>query len=99
MSEVVSSAGEESGERDPVCGMQVTAAAEHRVEHQGVTYYFCCARCRERFGTAPDAWLRGEVPDAPPAAPDAIYTCPMHPEVESVGPASCPACGMALEPA
>ncbi|MBB3063251.1 copper-transporting P-type ATPase [Microbulbifer rhizosphaerae] len=26
------------------------------------------------------------------------YTCPMHPEVESEGPDSCPKCGMALEP-
>ena len=28
----------------------------------------------------------------------AIYTCPMHPEVEQQGPGSCPKCGMALEP-
>ena len=26
------------------------------------------------------------------------YTCPMHPEVRSAGPGSCPKCGMALEP-
>lgn len=26
------------------------------------------------------------------------YTCPMHPEVEQVGPGSCPLCGMDLEP-
>ncbi len=32
------------------------------------------------------------------ARPDAIYTCPMHPEVRQVGPGSCPICGMALEP-
>ena len=37
----------------------------------------------------------------PPAGNDAsgvIYTCPMHPEVQQVGPGSCPICGMALEP-
>jgi len=28
----------------------------------------------------------------------ALYTCPMHPEVEQQGPGSCPKCGMALEP-
>jgi len=28
----------------------------------------------------------------------AIYTCPMHPEIEQVGPGNCPKCGMALEP-
>src|SRR5262245_34872261 len=27
-----------------------------------------------------------------------IYTCPMHPEIEQVGPGDCPICGMALEP-
>ncbi|HEY9133629.1 MAG TPA: copper-translocating P-type ATPase, partial [Dyella sp.] len=26
------------------------------------------------------------------------YTCPMHPEIEQVGPGHCPKCGMALEP-
>ncbi|MDP7320953.1 MAG: copper-translocating P-type ATPase [Bacteriovoracaceae bacterium] len=30
--------------------------------------------------------------------PNAIYTCPMHPEIRQVGPGSCPKCGMALEP-
>ncbi len=32
------------------------------------------------------------------ASDDAIYTCPMHPEIEQVGPGDCPICGMALEP-
>ncbi len=27
-----------------------------------------------------------------------LYTCPMHPEVEQVGPGDCPICGMDLEP-
>jgi len=29
---------------------------------------------------------------------DTVYTCPMHPEVEQMGPGPCPKCGMALEP-
>jgi len=33
-----------------------------------------------------------------PADPEAIYTCPMHPEIEQVGPGDCPICGMDLEP-
>ncbi len=33
-----------------------------------------------------------------PAAEDAEYTCPMHPEIVQLGPGSCPICGMALEP-
>ncbi|WP_293031858.1 copper-translocating P-type ATPase [Pandoraea sp.] len=28
----------------------------------------------------------------------AIYTCPMHPEIERSSPGACPKCGMALEP-
>ena len=30
--------------------------------------------------------------------PNAVYTCPMHPQVRQIGPGSCPICGMALEP-
>ncbi|GAB5441371.1 MAG: heavy metal translocating P-type ATPase [Fuerstiella sp.] len=33
-----------------------------------------------------------------PSSTDAIYTCPMHPEIEQQGPGSCPLCGMDLEP-
>ena len=33
------------------------------------------------------------------AAPlDVVYTCPMHPQIEQIGPGTCPICGMALEP-
>ena len=31
-------------------------------------------------------------------AAGAIYTCPMHPQIQQKGPGSCPLCGMALEP-
>lgn len=45
-------------ERDPVCGMTVeVAAARHRAEHAGRTYYFCCGGCRERFLAAPDRYV------------------------------------------
>ncbi len=36
---------------------------------------------------------------AAPAAREAHYTCPMHPEVRQGAPGTCPKCGMALEPA
>src|SRR5262245_6248388 len=29
---------------------------------------------------------------------EGLYVCPMHPEVEQIGPGTCPICGMALEP-
>jgi xanthine dehydrogenase accessory factor len=35
---------------DPICGMTVTAdASSHPLEHDGTTYYFCCAGCHDRF--------------------------------------------------
>ncbi len=83
--------------KDPVCGMTVDrGATPHRSSHAGTEYYFCSARCRERFEAAPV----GSTPSSPKRAPDTrVYTCPMHPEVRQVGPGSCPICGMALEPA
>ncbi|RMH19431.1 MAG: YHS domain-containing protein [Acidobacteria bacterium] len=43
---------------DPVCGMSVDAArAEHVAEHDGVTYYFCGAGCRERFLSDPEPYV------------------------------------------
>ena len=43
---------------DPVCGMSVTiATAEFRSEHQGATFYFCCAGCQHRFQKAPEQYL------------------------------------------
>jgi Cu+-exporting ATPase len=86
-------------EIDPVCKMRVmpeTAIA--RYEYQGKTYYFCAVRCMERFRADPNAFLTTK--PAKPRVEDsnAIYTCPMHPEVRQQGPGSCPKCGMALEP-
>jgi xanthine dehydrogenase accessory factor len=42
---------------DPVCGMTVTASASAMpAEHDGVTYYFCCAGCRQKFSENPGAY-------------------------------------------
>jgi Cu+-exporting ATPase len=84
--------------KDPVCGMDVDpATAKHKADHGGQTYYFCSAGCRTKFEADPQKYLdRHAAP--PPADGDAIYTCPMHPEIRQVGPGSCPICGMALEP-
>jgi xanthine dehydrogenase accessory factor len=41
---------------DPVCGMTVAADASGRpVEHDGVTYSFCCAGCHDAFERDPGA--------------------------------------------
>jgi Cu+-exporting ATPase len=83
---------------DPVCGMKVDPhTAKYRTEHAGRTYYFCSAGCREKFVAEPARYLAGK--DTPPVAPEGtIYTCPMHPEIQQLGPGFCPICGMALEP-
>jgi len=39
---------------DPICGMSVAiATAKHSLVHQGVTFYFCGARCRQAFERDP----------------------------------------------
>ena len=44
---------------DPVCGMTVTADASGKpLEHDGVTYYFCCAGCRRSFEENPGAYAK-----------------------------------------
>ena len=84
---------------DPVCGMTVDPTkTPHHAEFHGITYYFCSARCREKFVADPEAYLAPSPKPAEVAAAGTIYTCPMHPQIRQVGPGSCPICGMALEP-
>jgi P-type Cu+ transporter len=84
--------------KDPVCGMTVDpATALHRAEHNGHAHYFCAASCRQKFIADPDKYLQ-EHREPAVAASGAVYTCPMHPEVQQDGPGDCPLCGMALEP-
>jgi Cu+-exporting ATPase len=84
---------------DPVCGMSVDVeTAKHVSKYEGETFYFCSAKCREKFDIRPEVFLDPSLKAAPPEREDEIYTCPMHPEIEQVGPGSCPICGMALEP-
>ncbi len=40
----------------------------------------------------------GKYDKVPEGYTGTVYTCPMHPEVRSPGPDSCPLCGMGLEP-
>jgi len=85
--------------KDPVCGMSVDPhKTQHRAERAGRPYYFCSAGCRTKFLADPERYLSPAEAKAEPVRPDAIYTCPMHPEIRQVGPGSCPICGMALEP-
>lgn len=85
-------------ETDPVCGMKVDhATAKHRSTHAGEEFLFCSSRCKGKFDAEPETYLGAE--KAPEPMPEGtIFTCPMHPEIEQVGPGDCPICGMALEP-
>jgi xanthine dehydrogenase accessory factor len=44
---------------DPVCGMTVAAGpSSYPLEHDGTTYYFCRAACRQEFARDPAAYLK-----------------------------------------
>jgi Cu+-exporting ATPase len=75
------------------------ATAEHVHSHAGSKWYFCSRHCLDRFAASPERYMGASKPaPAKLAAQDAIYTCPMHPEIRSSKPGNCPKCGMALEP-
>ncbi|MBC19622.1 MAG: copper-translocating P-type ATPase [Planctomycetaceae bacterium] len=88
---------------DPICGMEVDEAKGISAEQGGEWFYFCSPHCREKFlapssnSGATKAQIASD--QAKHSADDtAIYTCPMHPEIEQAGAGSCPICGMDLEP-
>ena len=84
---------------DPVCGMTVDPeTTAHKASHGGDDFYFCSAGCRTKFVADPDHYLNDTPRDAQAVQEGAIWTCPMHPEIQQEGPGSCPICGMALEP-
>ena len=84
---------------DPVCGMTVDpATTAHHATHDGIHYHFCSAGCLGKFKADPAKYLFAEARAEPVAAPGAMWTCPMHPEIRQQGPGTCPICGMALEP-
>ena len=95
---------------DPVCGMHIATDSKKSVGHSGITYYFCSQHCVEKFSANPQQYLKkpisAQLETSMAANTDtgmianktALYTCPMHPEIQQIGPGSCPKCGMALEP-
>jgi P-type Cu+ transporter len=85
--------------RDVVCGMTVDpATTPHHTTWQGSEYWFCGARCVEKFTLEPARYLTPAATAAPPAASGGEWVCPMHPEVIETSPGPCRLCGMALEP-
>ncbi len=83
---------------DPVCGMTVDpATARNHADHAGHRYFFCGARCKERFIAEPERFL-GPAPARQETVGSGSWTCPMHPQIVRDEPGACPICGMALEP-
>lgn len=85
--------------KDPVCGMTVEQdKAAGKTEYKGNRYYFCSEKCLHKFEKAPADFLNKEKRQKSSVDDQRLYTCPMHPEIEQVGPGDCPKCGMDLEP-
>lgn len=86
--------------KDPVCGMSVRLdAGKPSLKYKGDEYHFCNPKCHEKFEADPWFYLSGNKAKKQTAAPkNALYTCPMDPEIVQEGPGTCPICGMALEP-
>ncbi len=86
---------------DPVCGMSTEDKNSYKAhDHKGKTFHFCSDKCLTKFKADPDTYIDGyKDRSQPPTAAEsaAVYSCPMHPEVEQLGPGACPKCGMALE--
>ena len=84
---------------DPVCGMAVTPdSGKPTFEYKSQKYHFCCDRCQGRFAEDPWFFLNDGPAKAGAQQSDALFTCPMDPEVVQEGPGTCGVCGMALEP-
>jgi YHS domain-containing protein len=76
----------------PVSGeTMLKSQAKASYEYEGKTYLFCCEGCKEKFVKDPAKYLGKN------EGIKEIYTCPMHPEVQSDKPGKCPKCGMTLE--
>lgn len=82
--------------KDPVCGMSVNDKSAHFSVVEIQTFYFCSAGCKTKFDADPARYLSPSEEQSAPAG--AMYTCPMHPEIQQDHPGDCPKCGMSLEP-
>lgn len=87
------SAGQSSDQKVtcPVSGESFKVSeAKGQSVYEGKTYYFCCPGCKTKFDQDPRAFAQKQ------AGAPAVYTCPMHPEIQSDKPGKCPKCGMNL---
>lgn len=77
-------------EDDPL-GVLAARTRTQEMGHEGNGETTCCGGHRESSTST--------IKKNPQAHSDSsIFMCPMHPEIEQVGPGDCPICGMDLEP-
>jgi P-type Cu+ transporter len=88
------------GEKDPVCSMDIDPEkTPYQSTFESQVYHFCSSKCLEKFKMSPELYTNKKENITIQNMPEGtVYTCPMHPEVEQIGPGSCPKCGMSLEP-
>jgi len=72
------------------CQGKFTDNPEAYIEHKHDENCTSCAPLE--YATVPPLGMKKEQDN------NAMYTCPMHPEIQQLGPGTCPKCGMALEP-
>lgn len=88
---------------DPVCKMKVNpATAAGSFQHEGVNYYFCNLRCREKFSATPEQFLSPvEFTVHPISFGKADHSCCAHEEREAAVSLKKlhidPVCGMTVE--
>ncbi len=94
---IILSAGiaQQKAEENVVCPVSgetmLKSKAKATFEYEGKLYYFCHENCKEKFVKEPAKYIEKN------ADMQEIYTCPMHPDVQSDKPGKCPKCGMNLE--
>jgi len=89
--------------RDPVCGMNVDPTkARAKVEHTGMSYYFCSAGCAQKFEQAPEKYLSVTTPSGAVAGVRAAAavkpTMASLPILGSAPAVKDPVCGMMVDP-
>ncbi len=89
---------------DPICGMTVEpATAAGRSDHEGETYYFCSARCLDRFRAAPNQYAKKASSAGATVSPIGRRSLPMMQSMPAQEPVAGgerdPVCGMTVQPA
>ncbi|PCH61776.1 MAG: copper-translocating P-type ATPase [SAR86 cluster bacterium] len=78
--------------------MTVASDSDRVFEFEQQQYHFCSDSCLHKFRFDPVHYLhKSDSVEDVEQDTGATYTCPMHLEIQQIGPGNCPKCGMALE--